>query len=312
MTKHWHFPGRHPQILLIAIVLLALSLAGCGALKIRGTTTGSTPGTSVPFDNEAGHVIVQLFSSPGFIYPPINGIPDWTLYGDGTLIFKSAPGTQLFQAQLSPGEVQHILDVIVNQNAFFSSTQNFYGHVIPDTGSLLLRVSANGQYKEVRLFLEPTSSSDQQTQHVFAIKHFLLNYHPATVQPYTPPGAVLLVIAGQGYSAGAPAWPYNDIALGQVAAQECSFLRFGTNSNCSPQTGSKSGLFPIYGKRGQELLQQWQSGPYTLVSQNGQSYQIMVWPLMPDALSPQPDGSLGVLVQGEGTGIWPLLPGSNN
>jgi len=76
MTKHRHFPGRHPQIVLIVILLLALSFAGCAAFKTRGTTTGSTPGTTVPVVNEAGHVIVQLFHSPGFIYPPINGVPD--------------------------------------------------------------------------------------------------------------------------------------------------------------------------------------------------------------------------------------------
>jgi hypothetical protein len=312
MNQYWHFSGRHRQIFLLVILLLALSLAGCAAFKTRGTTTGSTPGTTVPVVNEAGHVIVQLFHSPGFIYPPINGVPDWTLYGNGILIYKSAPSTQLLQAQLSPSEVQHILDVIVNQNAFFSSTQSFYGRMLPDAGSLLLRVSANGQYKEVRLFLEPTSSSDQQTQHVFAIKHFLLNYHPTSVQPYTPSGVALLVIPQQGYSANTPAWPYTDISLEQVAVQECSYLRFGPDSACSPQAGSKSGLFPIYGKRGQELLQQWQSGSYTLVSQNGQTYQIIVWPLLPDALSPQADGSRGVLVQGEGAGIWPLLPGSNS
>jgi len=294
-------------------VLLALSVAGCGVFKTRGTTTtGSTPGTSIPFDNKAGRVIVQLFSSPGFIFPPINGVPDWTLYGDGTLLFKSAANAQLLQTQLSPDEVQHILDVIVNQNSFFSSTQNSYGLAVPDTGSLLLRVSANGQYKEINLFHEPTSPSDQQTQHVFAIKHFLLNYSLTRVQLYTPPGTVLLVIPGQGSSTGVPAWPYNDISLGQVAAQECSFLRFGTNSTCSLSTGGKSGLFPIYGKRGLELLQQWQSGSHIFVSQNGQSYRIIVWPLMPDALSPQADGSQGVLVQGEGAGRWPLLPGSRN
>jgi hypothetical protein len=312
MTRHWHFLGRHPQMLLTVIVLLALSLVGCAAFEPKGATTGSTPGAITPSVHEIGHVIVQLFSSPGFIYPPINGIPDWTLYSSGTLIYKSATGNELLQAQLSPAEVQQILDVIVNQIAFFSSTRNFYGRMIPDTGSLLLRVSANGQYKEVRLFVEPTSSPDQQTQHVFAIKHFLLNYHPATTQPYTPSGVALLVIPQQRYSHKSSTWPYNDISLGQVAAQECLYLRFGPNSACSPLTGSKSGLFPVYGKRGQELLQQWQSGSYTFVSQNNLSYQIFVWALLPDVLSPQAGGSQGVLVQGEGAGIWPLLSGSSS
>lgn len=306
MTKRWQFPGG----LLPVIVLLTLSIMGCSALKTKGTTTGGT--TPVPSDNKVGNIIVQLFRSPGFIYPPVNGVPEWTLYGNGTLIFKSAANAELLQSELSPGEVQHILDVIVNQNAFFASTKQFYGRLIPDAGSLLLSVSANGQEKEVRLFHEPTSSSDQQTQHVFAIEHFLLNYHSAISQPYIPPGVVLLVLPQQGNTAHAPSWPYADISLAQVAAQECSFLRFGTNSSCSPQPGGKSGLFPIYGKRGQGLLQQWQSGVYTQVSQSGTGYQIIVWPLMPDALAPRADGSHGVRVEGEGEGIWPLLPGPSN
>lgn len=224
------------------------------------------------------------------------------------LIFKS--GNQLLQAQLSTPEVQHILDVIVNQNDFFASTQSSYGHIIADVGSMLLRVAANGQQKEVRLFGEPTTGEDQQTQHVFAIEHFLLNYHPPTSQAYIPAGVVLLVLLQAG-NGTAIQWPYNDISLAQVANQECTYLRFGTN-NCTPETSDKSGVFPLYGKRGVALWQQWQAGPYTLVSQNGKDYQVIIWPLLPDALVPRTDGSRGVMVQGSNGGIWPLLAGAKS
>ena len=307
MTRCRHCLNRHPQLFLTSIVLLIWLLIGCGASQTKGTTTA----TPIPVDRQASHIIIQLFRSPGFIYPPINGVPEWTLYGNRTLLLKSATG-DLVQAQLSFAEVQHILDVVVNQNAFFASTQTFYGRMIPDSGSFLLSVSANGQGKEIRLFGEPASSSDQQTQHVFAIEHFLLDYHPTTTQPYIPPGVVLLALAQQGESANAPSWPYDNIALAQVAVQECPFLQFGNTQPCGLNTASKSGLFPIYGKQGLQLWQQWQSDLYRLVSQSGKNYQIIVWPLLPDALSPRANGSQGVRVEGEGAGLWPLLNGLSN
>ena len=103
--------------------------------------------------------------------------------------------------------IQSILDVIVHQNAFFASTKDAYGHLIPDVGSLLLSVTSNGQYKQVTLYGKPATALDEQTRHVFAIRDFLLNYHPATTLPYTPPGIALLVIPQEGENAGVPAWP---------------------------------------------------------------------------------------------------------
>lgn len=311
MAMRCHLSCKYPQLFLVGIVLLALLLVGCSTNPSTGTTTGGA-GAPISYNKAAGHILIQLFHSPGFIYPPISGVPDWTLYGDGTLIITSNPGvdigSQLLEAHLTSGEVQHILDVVVNQNAFFASARDSYGRVVPDTGSLLLTVDANGQDKEVQLFAEPTASTDEQTQHVFAIKHFLLSYNPASTQPYVPPGFVLLVTQEQAGSAGGWLWPYDDIALDRVAAEECTYLRFGTNV-CLPITSGKSGLFPIYGKRGVQVWQQWQSQSYVRVSQHGQSYQVIVWPLLPDALSPRPDGSLGVMVQGSQGGVWPLLPG---
>ena len=313
MAKHCHLSRTYPQLFLMGTVLLTLLLVGCGTNPSPGPTTGGS-GTPISYNNGAGHILVQLFRSPGFVYPPISGVPDWTLYGDGTLIMKSKAGAgtgpQLLVAHLSPSEVQHILDVIVNQNAFFASTQSSYGHIIPDAGSLLLTVDANGQHKEVRLFGDPTSptSADEQTQHVFAIKRFLLSYSPASTQPYVPPGVVLLVAQERAGSTGGWLWSDNDIALDQVAAEECTYLRFGTNA-CSPATNGKSGLFPVYGQRGVQMWQQWQSSSSVRVSQHGQSYQVTVWPLLPDALSPRSDGSHGVMVQGSQGGVWPLLAG---
>ncbi|HZR39365.1 MAG TPA: hypothetical protein VFB12_04570 [Ktedonobacteraceae bacterium] len=285
-------------------LLLLLMLAGCGLFGTGSTPAGATAVPAIAFDKQQGHVLIQLFRVPGNIYPPINGVPDWTLYGDGTLIFKSNNGS-LQQARLSASDIQHILDVVVQENTFFASNQALYGRMFADMGSLLLTVNANGQHKTVRLFAEPDSTADEQTQHVFAIKNFLLNYHPASVQAYSPPGAVLLVIPRQ--TGDAPVWPYNDIQLAQIAAQECPYLPFGGREPCT-NSGS-TGLYPVYGQRGLELLTRWPLGTIGSVSQSGQDYQVIIWPLMPDALVPQGDNAPGVHVEGTNAGTWPLLAG---
>ncbi len=302
----WRSRGR-ALIFQGLLVLFAVVLSGCNA-QTNGPSPGGSGTPAIPYHQGAGQIIVQLFPTPGFIYPPINGVPEWTLYGDGTLIFKPGASPVLMQAHLSRTEVERILNTIVNQNAFFATTRDTYGHIIPDTGSLLLSVSANGQHKEVRLYGEPSGPLDQETGHVFAIKRFLLGYYPANAQPYTPPGVALLVIPQTTASAVA-AWPYPDISLAQVAAQECSFLQFGARTACTPETGGQSGIVPIYGKRGQALLQQWRDRPYTNVSQDGKDYQVIVWPLLPDALAARANGGHSITVQGENGGVWPLLPG---
>src|SRR5207302_5706489 len=140
----------------------------------------------------------------------------WTLYGDGTLLFEPGDGKQfgLQQAKLSPAEVNHILDVIVKQNAFFASSQSFYGQPNADEGSTDLLVDTNGQHKEVTLDdLIPQGTPDLQTQHVFAIEHFLQGYHPANAQPYVPTGVAIFIESFTNDVANTSPWPYTDIKL---------------------------------------------------------------------------------------------------
>src|SRR5579859_2923603 len=146
------FVHKHSQLLSIIVIALTLILMGCYLQKASNTSAvaAATTHTSSP-----GHIIVQLFQVPGFIYPSVNGVPEWTLYEDGLLIFKPESSLDLVQAQLSSNEVHAILNVIVRQNAFFASTKDAYGRPIPDVGSLLLSVNNNGQSKQVTLYGKP-------------------------------------------------------------------------------------------------------------------------------------------------------------
>lgn len=277
--------------ILAALACLALVgaaiLAGCG---VEASAGGS--GQPVAYDAHPGSILVQLFPSPGFIYPSVNGVPTWTLYGDGTLVFVSgaSDSPKLSEARLTLDQVQHILDVVVNQNAFFASDKPSYGHIIPDTGATLLTVNANGQSKTVEVYggpgtpSYPGSHTDTQTQHIFAIEGFLQSYHPATAQPYVPEGVAVAVYpsANTGQSSLVRPWPNPTVDLAQVAVAECPFLQPG--NHCPAIVNSQAGILPIYGPSGTSLLSQL--GAASHVMQNGATYLVVVWPLMPDVPPP--------------------------
>jgi hypothetical protein len=133
---------------------------------------------------------VQLAELPELAETEMHTAQEWVLYGDGTLVFRTDPRDDLWRAHLSPGAIQSLLDVIINQNQFFATSEQQYGTIIhgSDENELLLTVDANGQQKEVTLASRPTTKEtiDIQTMHVFAIEQFLLAYHPLYAVFYAP------------------------------------------------------------------------------------------------------------------------------
>jgi hypothetical protein len=306
--------GRAAATLLLA---LALALAGCAASGSAGA--GSTPspqGTSTPtgpsgppvaYDARAGHVIVQLFPAFGLVTPPDNGIPQWTLYGNGVLIFHPLPGdtgpADLREAQLTPAQVQHILDVVVNQRHFFQASAGFYGQNVPDTGALLLQVQANQQTRTITLGAGPGPNPDAQTRDLFAIAIYLEGYQPADAVSYAPPGVALIVHPGAAPGTGSTAWPYSDISLSDVAAQECPYTQ--PDTRCPQRSNGPAGIVPLMGTRGVDLLRSL--GPRAVVTQAGASYLIAIWPLLPDVQPAGPRTQPMIRVtHGRQLTAWPL------
>lgn len=299
---------------LIALLLPSFAfiflLTACGSVTATGGGGGNP--TPPPYKQGAGQILIRLIDAPGNIFPSANAIPEWELYGDGTLLYQSQPGRSgtLLQAQLQPTDVAHIMDVVVNQDSFFADNKSSYGHLIPDAGATSLTVNTTKQQKTVSLFGE--QGAPPSDQHMFSILHYLQSYRPASSHPYTAPGAVVLV---RSYSASAtPAtqqWPYPDISLSQVAAQECQALYNGQGAgNCSAASGS-GGYFPIYGKRGTDLLNMLKGSQLVPMSQGNQAYVVLAWPLLPENMVVQADGKQWVQTEGMNGGRWPLLPGTH-
>jgi hypothetical protein len=147
-------------------------------------------GGAISYTSTSGHILVQLAELPELAQAETHPEQEWVLYGDGTLVFRIDPGDDLWRARLSPGAIQSLLNVIINQNQFFATSEQRYGTIIHrgDESELLLTVDANGQQKEVTLASQPTAKDtiDIQTTHVFAIERFLLAYHPLYAVFYAP------------------------------------------------------------------------------------------------------------------------------
>ena len=177
MQKYRRMLRRRATFLLIESLVIVVFLTVWMVAR-EPVPTGRT----IPYNRASDHILVQLAKLPEDPGAQMHTVPVWTLYGDGTLIFQTDLSDDLWRAQLSPGEIQHILDVIINQDTFFDSTAQRYGSMTPemDADELLLIVNTQGQQKELVLVSEQTNqvAIDLQTTHVFAIAQFLLDYHP--------------------------------------------------------------------------------------------------------------------------------------
>lgn len=288
-------------VLILASLALIFLFTGCGS------AVGATHGP-VSYTQGTGQILIRLIDAPGNIFPSVRATPQWELYGDGTLIYQS-PATStdtLLQARLPFPDITHILDVVVNQDSFFADKKSLYGKLMPDVGKLVLTVNANQQQKTVSLFEE--EGAPPEDQHMFSILHFLQSYQPASSYPYAAPGAVVLVRPYPGVTTHVAQWPYPDISLQQVAAQECKTLYPNGQGSCKASS-DPTGYFPIYGKRGTDLLSLLEHQQIWYMSQEGQTSAVLAWPLLPEHLVVQPDGKQWVQTEGMNGGRWPLLPG---
>ncbi len=294
-----------------ALATTLAALAACGNVGAGSCWNNAACAQKI---TGAGQIVIQLFDTPGFTYPSVNGVPEWTLYGDNTLVFQGNTSTsgqrntstlgqsQLVSVKLTSGQAAHILDVVVNQYHFFASNQSTYGHRIPDAGLTALYVDDNGRQKMVDVG-GTVDSPDAQTQNVFDIVQFLRGYTPSSAQPYAPSGVALLAIAQGQATANETAWPVASVSLKTVASSECTLLGAATCAG----TASQPGVSATHGSAATDLLR-IADGRGTF-AQGGESYFVIIWPLMPDALYPPTGKSASVRVARAGGDItsWPLI-----
>src|SRR5262249_31353312 len=133
-----------------------LLLAGCG-----NPADGSQVKSPYTYTTRTGAVILQGFRMDGFAPAPFSEIiPRWSLYGDGTLIFR-ASNNALMQAHLSKKQIDEILKQVIDEKQIFASTkQDYFNHQVADGYSWILRIKANG--RELVVGTGDPASDDEQ------------------------------------------------------------------------------------------------------------------------------------------------------
>lgn len=104
-------------------------------------------------------------------------------------------------------------------------------------------------------------------------------------------------------TAGETEWPVGGVSLATVASRECTLL----GASACVAKASQSSVSAVKSANGADLSRLGDSrGTF---AQGGESYFVVVWPLMPDALNPPPGKSAAVRVaQASGAIVsWPLL-----
>jgi len=145
---------------------------------------------------------------------------------------------------------------------------------------------------------------------MFSILHFLQTYQPPSSHSYAAPGAVVLIRLYLAVNFPVMQWPYPDISLQQVAVQECQTLYNSQGDSCAV-TNDFSGYFPIYGKRGTDLLPLLTGSQTGAMNQGDQTYAVLARPLLPENLLVQADGKQWTETFGMNGGKWPLLVGAH-
>ncbi|HET8840030.1 MAG TPA: hypothetical protein VFN35_01125, partial [Ktedonobacteraceae bacterium] len=161
--------------------ILLLIVVGCGQTTsvTRSQVQPSpstTPHSSYSYTRQAGAIVLQMFRTGGFAPAPFSEVlPRWSLYGDGTLVFRATNDT-LMQAHLSQGQIDVVLKEVIDEKHIFASTKRDYSSYGADMFHWILHIKANGRELVVGVGDPVSSSTDVQIRRLRDIVDYLEVY----------------------------------------------------------------------------------------------------------------------------------------
>jgi hypothetical protein len=227
-------PGKRPFWGVALLMMIALSLAGCGAGRVS-------------YPTGARDIVVRLSGTgggmlPGRLYYYEGQFPPFTLFGDGTLVYAAQGG--LYQGHLDEAAIGRLLQGAVNDAHFFD-LPDFVGPTCCDMPGSSLTISANGQTKTVSMsLLDETSDSnspERRLQRILAALTALQTGHDAV---YTPAGATLHAEVGTGDpNPNALPWPVAGVSLAAAAQDPNGLHLTGADAQAVLQAAPGVGPF---------------------------------------------------------------------
>jgi hypothetical protein len=229
-----------------------VALAGA-TLTLSGCAGNGSSGQDTVWPHAGGELVLQMETVPGMA-PPAGAaaLPDFSVYGVGTVVVASSGGTAATVADLDDGAVADLLDRAVALVDDGEAT----GVAGPDAPVTMLTYTRDGARKQATL--------DGTDADVSRLRQRVLDQvADSGSAPYSPTSVAVIAITGGGGAASA--WPLGPLGAG--ASLDGAF--------CTVLTGEKS-------TRALELVT---GSPGTAWTSGGRVYAVSVRPLLPDESS---------------------------
>ncbi len=279
---------------------IAVVASGCAA---SSTPSGSPPAPSVVataspagIDHPAGATEIVLRFDEGGGFVPIeftaSHVPQFTLYGDGTVVFvradaAMAPGPDGIQtgspirtARLSEGQVQALLEFALRDGGLAIARAEYQNQMVADAPTATFEIHAGGDAKTVSvvaLGLDAQPGPDSAIKAAFVrladrLRDFDQGGSLASA-PYQPVAyRGVLVDTGGGVVPSVRPWPWQHIAPGGFASGDPSGGVMRTRT-LTPDEAAAIGVTGIENGISSGL---WLAAP------DGTTYSFVLRPLLPD------------------------------
>jgi hypothetical protein len=223
---------------LAATGLLALSLAACSAGGSSPSPAGSPSASSteagaVEHPTGAAEIVLRMKEGGGFVpmgYAATE-TPLFTLYGDGTVIYRPTglPGVgeaqvlpPLRKARMSEAQIGELVSYAL-QAGLEDARERYENQMVADAPTTTFDIDAGGTTKSVSIYalglggLEGSGPDDPVLRGLQELAELLRNFEnsvkrgDATDQgEYDPPGYRAVIIEGEAFGAQID-WPWDDL-----------------------------------------------------------------------------------------------------
>ncbi|HMA37168.1 MAG TPA: hypothetical protein VKY74_22120 [Chloroflexia bacterium] len=213
-------PASPTPVLLVATPTLP---AAGTAVPTVALSPSAAAGRVIPHPAGGHDIVIQISGGVGGMVPPIyiqaSRFPGFTVFGDGTLIYRAGKG--FYQSRLDEAALQRLLTLAVDDVHFFTLDQ-FNGPPCCDMPSTNVTLAADGQRRSVSVtFAEETTTPTGSESSVHRLGRLLtaLNALRSETAPAYLPAGVTIYAESRPASAsdGAiPHWPVSEILLARV------------------------------------------------------------------------------------------------
>jgi hypothetical protein len=301
----WGGRSINPRSASLAVLILALAgCSGTGASDLPLSSPGSSgeqsgPSASPDFgsiDHPTGatDVVLRFEEGGGFVMPAFlaTQAPAFTLYGDGTIVFRNVAGESLEPvgsvfpslpyrtAKLTEEQVQDLLTFALGESGLGVARPDYPNDQIADASTAVFTVNAGGLKKAVSIYalgLEMEGMADGPARAAFKKLAERLQTIDAggtiAAEPYVPAQYRGILLEGQPGVPDAKPWPWTDIAPADFVSNADPNAFQMPERLMSPDEVEALGITPFEGGfQGLTLI-----GP-----DDGRVYSFSLRPLLPD------------------------------